>query len=250
MTEAEWLACAEPRRMLDYLLNEPGCRRREWAGLRFAGDRKLRLFAVACCRQVWPQLTDPRGRKAVEVGERFADGLATATELADAWGAGNDANRPDQGGHTRASVVAATCAARPHDLARTLPSWFFGPGADQAALLRDVVGNPFARPLVVVERRPLGGGRYHLRKSDGSLVSIKEQGQVRFFDHAWLAWGGRTVPRLATAIYDERRFEDMPILADALLDAGADCEELLEHCRSPGPHARGCWCLDLLLGKS
>jgi hypothetical protein len=63
------------------------------------------------------------------------------------------------------------------------------------------------------------------------------------------AWNDRLVVRLAQAIYDERRWGDMPILADALLDAGADDEELLAHLRSEGPHVRGCWALDLILGK-
>jgi hypothetical protein len=54
---------------------------------------------------------------------------------------------------------------------------------------------------------------------------------------------------LAQAIYDERAFDRLPILADALLDAGCDNEELLAHLRSEGPHVRGCWAVDLILGK-
>jgi hypothetical protein len=69
-------------------------------------------------------------------------------------------------------------------------------------------------------------------------------------DPSWLSWNDGTVRRLAQAIYDERRFADMPILADALLDAGCDDEEVLAHCRRPAEHVRGCWVLDLLLDKS
>lgn len=65
-----------------------------------------------------------------------------------------------------------------------------------------------------------------------------------------LTWNDATIPKLAQQIYDERRFEDMPILADALIDAGCRDEEILSHCRSEGPHVKGCWVLDLLLGKS
>ena len=64
-----------------------------------------------------------------------------------------------------------------------------------------------------------------------------------------LAWNDGTVPRLARAIYDERAFDRLPILADALEDAGCTNADLLSHLRGPGPHVRGCWALDLLLGK-
>jgi hypothetical protein len=69
-------------------------------------------------------------------------------------------------------------------------------------------------------------------------------------DPLWLAWEGGTVPKLARAIYDGRRFEDLPVLADALQEAGCGDAELLGHLRRPGPHARGCWPVDLLLGKA
>jgi hypothetical protein len=64
------------------------------------------------------------------------------------------------------------------------------------------------------------------------------------------AWNDRLVVRLAKAIYDARRWGDMPLLGDALLDAGCDNEEVLAHCRAGGEHVRGCWVVDLLLGKS
>jgi mannitol/fructose-specific phosphotransferase system IIA component len=88
--------------------------------------------------------------------------------------------------------------------------------AAQAALLRDIAGNPF-RPLRV--------------------------------DPLWLAWNAGTVVRLAEGIYEEQAFDRLPILADALVEAGCDDEDVLGHCRSAGPHARGCHVLDLLLGK-
>jgi hypothetical protein len=77
---------------------------------------------------------------------------------------------------------------------------------------------------------------------------------------AILDWNNATIPKLGQAIYNHRRFSDMPILADALEDAGchdADilnhCRQkdanILDHCRQPGNHARGCWILDLVRGK-
>jgi hypothetical protein len=86
--------------------------------------------------------------------------------------------------------------------------------ADQTALLRDIFGNPF-RPVAV--------------------------------DPAWLT---SDVLALAKGIYEDRAFDRMPILADALQEAGCDSDDILNHCRGPGPHARGCWVVDLILGKS
>jgi hypothetical protein len=57
------------------------------------------------------------------------------------------------------------------------------------------------------------------------------------------------VPKIAQGIYEERAFDRLPILHDALLDAGCDNEDMLTHCRSEGPHVRGCWVVDLILGK-
>jgi len=88
--------------------------------------------------------------------------------------------------------------------------------ARQTELLRDIVGNPF---------RPASA------------------------DPQWLAWQGGTVRRMARSIYDGRRFGDLHILADALEEAGCIDAEFLSHCRNGGPHVRGCWLLDQLMGK-
>jgi hypothetical protein len=66
-------------------------------------------------------------------------------------------------------------------------------------------------------------------------------------DPSWLT---TTVVQLACGIYDDRAFDRLPILADALQDAGCDSDSVLSHCRDAGPHARGCWVVDLLLGKA
>jgi hypothetical protein len=68
-------------------------------------------------------------------------------------------------------------------------------------------------------------------------------------DPAWLRWNGGTVAVIARRIYEERAFRDLPILADALLEAGCEDADLLGHLRGPGPHVRGCWSVDALLGK-
>jgi hypothetical protein len=88
--------------------------------------------------------------------------------------------------------------------------------ASHSKLLREVFGNPL-RPIVV--------------------------------DPSWLSWNDSTIPKIAQAIYDERAFDRMPILADALKEAGCTNADILNHCRQPGEHVRGCWVVDLLLGK-
>ena len=62
-------------------------------------------------------------------------------------------------------------------------------------------------------------------------------------------WRTFTVVALARGIYEDRAFDRLPILADALQDAGCESEDILNHCRGPGPHVRGCWVVDLVLGK-
>jgi hypothetical protein len=69
-------------------------------------------------------------------------------------------------------------------------------------------------------------------------------------DPAWLKWNSNAIPCMAQAIYDERAYNRLPILADALEEAGCDDPDLLNHCRQPGEHLRGCWVIDLLLGKN
>jgi hypothetical protein len=112
---------------------------------------------------------------------------------------------------------AASCAAA------TFPGYaaFYAatPSAQstQCAILRDIFGNPFL-PLTPISR-------------------------------GVLAWNDATVRRIAEGIYEERAFDRLPILADALLDAGCDNDDLIQHCRSAGPHVRGCWAVDRILGK-
>jgi hypothetical protein len=86
----------------------------------------------------------------------------------------------------------------------------------QAALLRDIFGPLPFRPVAI--------------------------------DPRWLTWNYGTVPAVARRIYEERAFHDLPIVADALEDAGCTDADLRSHCRSCGPHVRGCWVVDLLLG--
>jgi hypothetical protein len=204
MTEAEWSSSDNPMAMLEDL--RLACQ---------VSARKLRLFGVACSRRVWGRL-DESARAAVEIAERFADGLASADELRTArlWckSAGDSASwyaaatRPD---------IAARNAALSAQAGAPIPA----ERAVQAALLRDLFGNRY---------RPLSS-----------------------MDQAWLAPGGTAARLLAQAIYDEKDFSPgrMALLADVLAGAGCTNSDVLGHSRGSGPHVRGCWVVDWILGK-
>jgi hypothetical protein len=227
MTEAEWDACADPTPMLEFLRRK-------------ATERRLRLFACACVRRIWHLLRDERSRRAVEVAEDYADGMAEPDEAYRAWRAATIIDRGDglsDDGHANAvfwASDAACFAAGPEgiramsaaDSAVQAITWATSRSAAvswddeetaQAALLRDIVGNPF-RP-----RPPM--------------------------EAAWLAWNDGAVRKLAQAVYGGRAFDRMPLLADALEDAGCADAAILGHCRGGGEHVRGCWVVDLVLGK-
>jgi hypothetical protein len=210
-------------------------------------DRQRRLFACACCRRLWSILTREECRAAVETAERYADGQATVEELR----AGLTALRKERAGAPIATKwEAALSAAMEAASEKPRPSTALAAALDaraavgwparwqhsddtpthlaalppvvreelltQCALLRDIAGNPYRR----VE-----------------------------LDPAWLRWNDGTVRRVAQGIYEESAFSELPVLADALEEAGCSEATLLEHCRSAGPHVRGCWAVDLLLAR-
>jgi hypothetical protein len=210
--------------------------------------RKLHLFACACCRQL---ALNSGEWEALEAAEVLADGMLagepiTARRL---WEEkkllealrppmrrrGNGALHPEnQDGWTwcaiasvledfsqlkRAEILHRVRAiAEDARLARYWGQTVFPehePPITQLSLLRDIVGNPF---------RP---------------VPIQPE---------WLFWQDRLIPQLARAMYAERRFAELPVLADALEDAGCDEQAILGHLRAPAVHVRGCWAVDLLVG--
>jgi hypothetical protein len=179
-------------------------------------DRKLRLFACGLGRRVWDRLRHDDLRRAVEVAECVADGHATADELRVA----NDAAfRVVRGGGVRVGWTAANSADPDvHHAAAAGATQAGMTGLHKAgvtAVLRDVFGNPF-RPVAFAPE-----------------------------------WRTDTAVTLARQMYDGRDFGAMPILADALQDAGCDSSDVLDHCRDASlSHVRGCWVCDLVLGKA
>jgi hypothetical protein len=240
MTEAEWLQSAAPRPMLGYLLAEPRAA--------VATLRKLRLFAVACCRRVLHRLPGGAYDEAVDAAEHFADeppdrndrlrwvrklpvvltGIpAEAAASGIECSLGTDIGLAGQhwrNSYRREFVANAHwwCAESEYQEAvyQEPPDperWAQVKAveeSEQTHLLRCIVGNPF-RPVAV--------------------------------EPSWLT---STVVALARGIYADRAFDRLPILADALMDAGCDNDDVLNHCRDTAPHARGCWVVDLLLGKA
>jgi hypothetical protein len=227
MTEEEWLACDDPARMLSFLA----------VSYRNMSARKLRLFAVYCCRDILSPDTEPEVRHAVEVVEQYAEGLATEEEVNAAreavfhlWldyfgGAGpllttalglissavdNPFRTAILGSQGAIEACEATDAYRRAARIQEIESL-------QAAWVRDIFPSPF---------RP------------------------KFVTRDWFRWNHGTALIIAHQMYESRDFGAMPILADALQDAGCDNEDILNHCRdASATHVRGCWVVDLVLGK-
>jgi hypothetical protein len=237
MTEQEWLECTVPAQILRFLRvgGSNTLRPLIIEGLsavltqtlkRIATQRKLRLFICACYRRLWARFPDPEADwNLLLVCERYADGSITKAEFKFARKRAIDRWAPMAVGDRleAASMSSANCLS-------VVESYVLGDEPEspkgnailleesvvQCDILRDLFGNPF---------RPVSGVP------------------------SWLAWHDGTVPKIAQAIYDERRFTDLPILADALEEAGCTNADILGHCRSEGPHVRGCWVVDLILGK-
>jgi hypothetical protein len=220
MTEAEWLNDSDTklREALAFLEGK-------------ASDRKMRLFICACCRLVWDLLGESACREAVEVGELYADGEVTEARFQ----AVSDAvdrvvervmeREYDPGGYGAPQASTYACCARG---AAPALAWsaascagaaanmngMYSANHEQVDCLRDIIGNPF-RPVVFSP-----------------------------------AWRTDTAVGLARQMYASRDFGAMPILADALQDAGCESDDILSHCRDPKQvHVRGCWVVDLVLGK-
>ncbi len=220
MTEQQWLTTADPTPMLDYLR------------ARNVSERKMRLLACACCRHIWDYLPDARSRRAVEVAERFADERATLKDLIQAridaqwvtgpvataayWTSNNVASGPVWNVFAAAAEAPAKRATQKTQLVETWEAVQAQSVREQVALIRDVIGNPFRQ----------------------SGLTARE-----------LSWEGGVVVRLAEGIYEESAFDRLPILGDALEEAGCADEAILEHCRGGGPHVRGCWVVDLVMGR-
>jgi hypothetical protein len=238
MTEAEWLTGTRPEPFARFLRTG-----------RNVSDRKLRLIACGCCRLVWDALIHRHSREAVRVGELFADWLATADELGSAaWRA-------------EAAVFALDGKLERHrrEQKGLREGWLAEEDAVEEGFVTGWSGEPVsldrARSAARAAEKVAGSPGSFLGEADRSLVSVPVIRDIVgnsfrpvTVDPRWLT---SDVVALAGGIYDERAFDRLPILADALQDAGCDNADILDHCRDPHlTHVRGCWVVDLLLGKA
>ena len=236
MTESEWLGCADPTPLLEFLRGK-------------ASERKLRLFACACCRRVSHLMSDSRAFHAMDVAERAAEGGVSEEETEPARLANFDLYyevKPDGTWDNRAGYAQAAHLAQAvnhawssgaadwaasfasHGLAYEAgryetTAWTAAQRAESAAqstLLRDVFGNP-SLPVSV-----------HPVQLTPTVLSL-----------AQAAYEERIMPS------DELDPARLAVLSDALEEAGCDDADILNHLRSSEPHVRGCWAVDLLLGK-
>lgn len=232
--EADWARCKDPDLLVSYLAHDE-----------HTSARKLRLFAVACCRRVWLLFCYGKSRRAVETAERYADGLASPQELLDARSLAWQAVRQYRDVNTRHGVpqvpvpaLHAAASAADQDKKNlayparyALACYDFDKGVQanerlaQRRCLDCIFGNPFRRPFPLDPRL--------LRADDGLAV------------------------KLARAIYDEPAFPSgdldatrLGVLADFLEEGGCRDAPLLRHLRKQRPHWRGCWGLDHILGLS
>lgn len=243
MTEGEWWASDQLGPMLRYLDYRYVARKPE-------GRRRLRLFACACCRTAWDQLVDERSRRAVEVAERFALGKARRAELS---AAGEEAS---------AAVAGHTTSDAPTRNQLRL-QWLAVTAAAGVTQTRYALAATEAVARQVIELRATLRGNISavgrpsddlLREEERDIAAIAREVFGNPFhptrcEPGWVTSGGGVVSKLARAVWDERTFDRLPILADALEDAGCTDPRILEHCRAGGTHVRGCWVIDLILGK-
>lgn len=238
MTEADWHSSNDIRKLLNFL-----CRAHKAARTKF-GRRKLRLFACACCRSLfWHLPILECYRQVVELAEQFADDAVTRPEL---------------------SAAVAQCPS-PHHLPNRLAedeiylgSWAMhctGAAAPKNAFAYSVFRSVFFRTAYKEAVDPSAKpSRKQLQAFNRRLCDLLRDVFGNPFapvtiDPVWLTWNDGTIPKIAQSIEAGRAFESMPVLADVLEEAGCQARAIVDHCRQPAEHARGCWVLDLLLGR-
>jgi hypothetical protein len=187
-------------------------------------------------------MADQRSREAVEVAERLADGRAGEDEVQAARAGAWEALRA-AGSVVHLTPPGSADEARGCDWPPACEGW-----AAQAAscVLEPQVGGAAFAAVVVGNRLYPGYQRMHRWQADVLRCLFGNPFRAALAAPGWLT---PTVRALANGIYDERAFDQLPILADALQDAGGDNPDVLDHCRGAVPHVRGCWVVDLLLGR-
>lgn len=215
MNAQTWSAATDPQAMLQFLRST-------------ANERKLRLFACGCCRLIWDRLVHQESRDAVEAAERYADGQLAPLEAQERRGVARlvsaQLHRQNPDDPRQYLLLAPYDALSPNAFeAASTAAIDSGWSAEhdglsdparqreQCELIRDIFGYPF---------------------------------EAIVFDRRWITLD---VIGVARRIYADREFSLLPIVGDALRDAGCNDERILAHCKNGGLHVRGCWLVDSLL---
>jgi len=227
-----------------------------------ATDRQARLAMAACCRLLTPRFFDARIPAAVDAAERCADD-PVAEEIANAIGEAVVCLAPIPVPGTE----AGRHVARAIDGVSGLLHEFEFDDRVRHENDRHALAHAAYLALRQLPREVFTGGQgdaveycawavERAGRADPSDISARIAGVVRdiFGDPARPdaldpRWRSADVVGLARGIYEDRAFDRLPILADALMDAGCADEDILTHCRDAGPHVRGCWVVDLVLGQ-
>ena len=246
MTEAEWLACADPQPMIEFL------------GRR-ASDRKVRLFAVACCRRVWASLEHEEFREAVLKAEAFADGLADRDALLQAHEKGRAIFVTLHDGKDNGPGAALTASAFPgpkKSILQRIVDALDDPGWEDEFDKGDRLAPALVTARHAAHAAATLRGVRNVLYTAATLAEHRAQTELvrclfgnPFRSRPIVGESTGAARGLAAGIYEERAFDRMPALAESLQATGCANHEILDHCRSGLEHARGCWVLDLLLGK-
>ncbi|WP_439621821.1 hypothetical protein [Gemmata sp.] len=251
LTEADWVAADNPHTLLHHIRAS-------------ASHRKLRLFACACCQPLVDLINRSGGKTKLAATEQYADGLITEKKYLAAF----NRIRPPGRGRLQGVIWFAFAALgwpdaegvnwgfdqATEDLVRG--TWAAGEHAEHhtnRACLHAINARTLLALGDVNDDRPSNAFRIQMDAEKAECADLfREVFGNPFRPIAFNAdWRTDTVVSLATAAYESRDFSTLPILADALQDAGCDADDLLAHCRDPKQaHVRGCWALDLVLGKA
>ena len=233
MTEAEWRAGRDFDGMLEVLRHH------------HISDRRCRLFACACCRHAGHLIADASVWSLLERSEEYVEGLLAHAEVEELRAA-EEARRPSVRPFSRMAMLGACL-----DIARyAIPS-------PHALSIAHEVSSQIVGALCTEDYEERGGhrdpvGRFILSDlgRDAQALLLQDIMGNPFRPVTFSpSWRTDTAVALAAGMYEFRDFSPMPVLADALQDAECDSAEVLDHCRAPGPHVRGCWVVDAVLSK-
>jgi hypothetical protein len=271
MTEAEWLECDDPQKMLYFLEAKPTRQRRKSDGrasgtvrkglaARVTSNRVRLLFTCACCRRLWAMIPIEESARWVELAEACADGASDLAQVVELLHASFETSSPGKrlakGSYSyeeqKDTDLGATLGTF-HSLLRNLcnleDSWFW----DKRAVL-ETLRTAGRHAWQAARRKPkerrLALSNAAVDAEQDVLAQLLRDLFGNPFRQASIGSGSLplTVRLLAQAAYDERQLPEatldparLAVLADALEEAGCQDQSILDHCRGPGPHVRGCW---------